>query len=129
MHLPPMFQPQGATDPAPRDRRIQVIVMLLERNSQDQLAIEQMARVVNLSPGRLAHLFKSETQLSMQQYLTQLRLMKAKHKLESTFLSIKEIAALVGFPSVTRFVLTFKHHAGVTPGQYRKTFSKPGKAH
>jgi transcriptional regulator GlxA family with amidase domain len=79
-----------------------------------------MARLVNLSPGRLAHLFKSETELSIQQYLTQLRLAKAKGHLESSFLSIKEIAASVGFPSVTRFVACFKNLAGATPAQYRK---------
>lgn len=106
----------------PRDRRIQLIVMLLESNTHKQVAIEELARLVNLSPGRLAHLFKSEMELSMQRYLTQLRLAKAKHQLESSFLSIKEIAAAVGFSSVTRFVVCFKNFAGATPTQYRKHF-------
>jgi transcriptional regulator GlxA family with amidase domain len=106
----------------PLDRRIQVVVTLLESNSHKHIAIEDMARLVNLSPGRLAHLFKSETQLSVQQYLTQLRLAKAKSHLESSFLSIKEIAASVGFSSVTRFVVCFKNFAGATPAQYRKHF-------
>jgi len=102
--------------------------MLIERNSHHQLAIEEMARLVNLSPGRLAHLFRNEMQLSMQQYLTRLRLMKAREQLESTFLSIKEIAALVGFPSVTRFVVSFKNFAGATPAQYRKNFPSQARA-
>ena len=102
--------------------------MLMERNSHEQLAIEEMARLVNLSPGRLSHLFKNEMRLSMQQYLTHLRLMKAREQLESTFLSIKEIAALVGFPSVTRFVVSFKNFAGATPAQYRKNFPSQVRA-
>ncbi|HEV7398387.1 MAG TPA: AraC family transcriptional regulator [Pyrinomonadaceae bacterium] len=110
------------TNFAALDRRIQVVVMLLESKSHKQIAIEDMARFVNLSPGRLAHLFKSEMELSIQQYLTQLRLAKAKSKLESSFLSIKEIAASVGFSSVARFVVCFKNYVGVTPSHYRKHF-------
>lgn len=104
------------------DRRIQVVVMLLESKSHQQIGIEDMARLVNLSPGRLAHLFKSEMELSLQQYLTQLRLAKAKSQLESSFLSIKEIAASVGFSSVARFVVCFKTFVGTTPAHYRKHF-------
>jgi transcriptional regulator GlxA family with amidase domain len=94
--------------------------MMLESNSHKHIVIEDMARSVNLSPGRLAHLFKSEMQISLQQYLTQLRLAKAKSHLESSFLSIKEIAASVGFSSVTRFVVCFKSFVGATPAHYRK---------
>jgi len=104
------------------DRRIQVVVMLLESNSHQQIGIEDMARLVNLSPGRLAHLFKSEMELSIQQYLTRLRLAKAKSQLESSFLSIKEIAASVGFSSAARFVVCFKNVVGATPAHYRKHF-------
>jgi transcriptional regulator GlxA family with amidase domain len=107
------------------DRRIQLVVMLLESNSHKQIAVEDMARLVNLSVGRLAHLFKSEMNVSIQQYLTQLRLAKAKRHLETSFLSIKEIAASVGFSSVTRFVACFKNFAGATPADYRKRFLNP----
>jgi transcriptional regulator GlxA family with amidase domain len=102
------------------DRRIQVVVIEIESNSHEQIAIEDLARLVNLSPSRLAHLFKGEMEVSIQQYLTQLRLAKAKSQLESGFLSIKEIAASVGFSSVTRFVVCFKNLVGTTPAQYRK---------
>lgn len=104
----------------PRDRRIQVILILLEQNSHRRMAIADVAGAVNLSPGRLAHLFKSEVGVSLQQYLTQIRLAKAKHQLETTFLSIKEIAAANGFPSVTRFTVSFKDAIGATPSEYRK---------
>lgn len=107
----------------PADRRIQIVVMLLENNWNKQIAVAEVARLVNLSPSRLAHLFKSEMDLSMQQYLTQLRLAKAKRQLETSFLSVKEIAASVGFSSVARFVVCFKSLVGATPAQYRKRLS------
>ncbi|HEX5702269.1 MAG TPA: AraC family transcriptional regulator [Pyrinomonadaceae bacterium] len=107
----------------PTDRRVQTVVMLLESNWNKQIALPEIAQAVNLSPSRLAHLFKSEMNLSMQQYLTRLRLAKAKRQLETSFLSVKEIAAAVGFSSVTRFVACFKSVVGFTPGQYRKQLS------
>ena len=107
----------------PRDRRIQIVLIMLEENSHRQLAIDDVARMVRLSPGRLAHLFKSEIGLSIQQYVTQLRLARAKHHLESTFLSVKEIAASVGFQNVTRFTASFKNSVGATPAEYRRRSS------
>ena len=118
----PVAQRTIANVSRPHDRRIQVVVMLLESNSHKQIAIEDVARLVNLSTGRLAHLFKSEMQISIQQYVTQLRLAEAKRQLESSFLSIKEIAASVGFSSVARFVVCFKNFVGATPAHYRKHF-------
>ena len=102
------------------DRRVQHVLMLLEESPKHQWEVSDIARMVNLSPGRLAHLFKSEVGVSIQQYLIQIRLTKAKHQLESTFLSIKEIAASVGFRNVTRFTECFKTAVGTTPAKYRK---------
>lgn len=102
------------------DRRVQLILMLLDENSERQWELSDIARIVNLSPGRLAHLFKNEIGVSIQQYLTQIRLSKAKHQLESSFLSIKEIAASVGFRNVTRFTSSFKTAVGTTPVEYRR---------
>ena len=94
--------------------------MLLEDNWQRKLVIQDIAEIVNLSPGRLAHLFRDEMGTSVQQYLIQIRLAKAKGELESGFLSIKEIAAAVGFCNVNQFTNTFKRAYGITPTQYRQ---------
>lgn len=107
----------------PRDRRIQLVLILLEENSHKQLSIPDVAKLVRLSPGRLAHLFKNEMEVSIQRYITQIRLTKAKHQLESSFLSIKEIAASVGFQNVTRFTAHFKNQVGSTPAEYRRRSS------
>ena len=110
-------------DARTNDRRVQLVLMLLEEDSRRQWDLADIAKSVNLSPGRLAHLFKSEVGTSIQQYLTQIRLAKAKHQLESTFLSIKEIAASAGFRNVARFTASFKNAVGVTPADYRRRSS------
>jgi AraC-like DNA-binding protein len=87
---------------------------------QHQLVIQDLARAVNLSSGRLAHLFKSEIGVSPQRYLNNVRLKKAKELLESGMLSVKEIAAEIGFPNVSSFCRSFRACYGTTPREYRK---------
>ena len=104
-----------------RDRRVQVIRVLLEGSFHRKLGLREMSETVNLSPWRLAHLFKSETGMSPQRYLTLVRLQRAKNQLESTFISIQQIGAAVGIPNPSQFTKSFKAAYGMTPIEYRKT--------
>ena len=104
-----------------RDRRVQMVRVLLEGSFHRKLGLREMSKTVNLSPWRLAHLFKSETGMSPQRYLTLVRLQRARHQLESTFLSIQEIGAAVGIPNPSQFTRSFKAAYGMTPIEYRKT--------
>ena len=103
-----------------RDRRVQVVRVLLEGSFQRKLGLREMSAEVNLSPWRLAHLFKSETGMSPQRYLTLVRLQKAKDQLETSFLSIHEIGAAVGIPHPSQFTRVFKAAYGMTPVEYRR---------
>jgi len=82
--------------------------------------IRELATIVNLSPGRLAHLFKSEVGVSPQRYVNNVRLEKAKALLESGLLSVKEISSQIAFPNVSSFCRSFKARYGTTPREYRK---------
>jgi AraC-like DNA-binding protein len=103
------------------DRRLRLVLMLVEDNIRRQLVIRDLATAVNLSSGRLAHLFKSEVGVSPQRYLNNLRMEKAKELLENGLLSGKEIAAEVGIPNASRFCRSFKARYGTTPKEYRAT--------
>lgn len=102
------------------DRRLMVVLELINEDIRRQLMIRELATIVNLSPGRLAHLFKSEVGISPQRYVNNVRLEKAKELLESGMLSVKEIAAEIGYPNVSSFCRSFKACYGTTPGEYRK---------
>lgn len=102
------------------DRRLLVVLDLINENLRRQLVIRDLASIVNLSPGRLAHLFKSEVGVSPQRYAINVRLEKAKELLESGVLSVKEIASEIGFPNVSSFCRSFKARYGTTPKKYRK---------
>jgi len=103
-----------------RDRRVQVVRVLLEGSFDRKLGLREMSAEVNLSPWRLAHLFKSETGMSPQRYLTLVRLQRAKNQLETSFRSVQEIGAAVGIPNPSQFTKSFKAAYGMTPVEYRK---------
>lgn len=103
-----------------RDRRVQMVRVLLEDSFHRKLGLRDMSARVNLSPWRLAHLFKAETGMSPQRYLTLVRLQRAKTHLETSFLSIQQIAVAVGIPNPSQFTKSFKAAYGMTPVEYRK---------
>lgn len=79
----------------------------------------QLARLAALSYCQLFRLFKSETGLSPQQYIEQQRIERAKRLLTVNRLSIKEIAAQVGFANQLYFSRRFQKATGLSPSQYR----------
>jgi AraC family transcriptional regulator of arabinose operon len=101
------------------DRRIHIIIALLESCISTSQDISGIARQVNLSPSRLRHLFKKETGKTPAQYLKYLRLQRAALLLSTTFLSVKEIANQVGISNTSHFVREFKKRYGLAPTSYR----------
>jgi AraC family transcriptional regulator of arabinose operon len=82
--------------------------------------VEALARRVNLSPSRLRHLFKNELGVSITGFVKLQRLRQAQQLLGTTFLSVKEIVALVGAGDESHFVRAFKDAVGQTPSEYRR---------
>ena len=101
------------------DRRIELIISLLESDVSRSWDTETLAVLVNLSPSRFRHLFKTETGTSPRQYLRELRFRKAEVMLATTFMSLKEIGEAIGLVSVTHFMKDFKERHGMTPRAYR----------
>lgn len=102
------------------DRRLLLVLELINEDIRRQLMIRELAPIVNLSPGRLAHLFKTEVGISPQRYMNNVRLKKARELLESGVLSVKQISAQIGFPNVSSFCRSFRSRYGTTPKEYRK---------
>ena len=115
----PSVRAKGQTGKV-RDRRVQIVRVLLEGSFQRKLGLREMGQEVNLSPWRLAHLFKSETGMSPQRYLTLVRLQRAKDQLVNSFQTVQEIGANVGIPNPSHFTKSFKAAYGMTPIEYRK---------
>jgi len=90
-----------------------------EHYSNPGLSIELVSEIVNLSPGYLGKLFKSNTTMSFNEYLNTVRLEKAKEMLTQTTEPASKISEAVGIYNVTYFSTLFKKTYGVTPSLYR----------
>lgn len=87
----------------------------------ETLPVEQIAAAVNLSPSHFSRLFRSTTGFSPHEYIMLHRIDEAKALLQSTALSVKEIAFRVGYRSEVNFILAFTDKTGLSPAQFRKS--------
>ena len=102
------------------DRRIELIISKIKKDTAASWDIHALALLVNLSPSRFRHLFKQETGMGPAQYLKDVRLLRAEKMLRTTFLSIKQILKQVGITSNAHFVRDFRRKYGMTPTTYRR---------
>ena len=73
------------------------------------------------NPDYLSKLFKKNTGSSLMDYVTKVRIERAKELLERTVLTISEIAIETGYSNTAYFTKMFKKYTnGVTPREYRK---------
>ncbi len=105
------------------DQRIRVALKLLTQHEctrPDSTMISHVLKILNLSGSRFRHLVKSETGSSLTQLFKEQRLRKARTLLKTTFLSVKQITALVGVNDVSHFTNDYHAAFGETPTQTRR---------
>ncbi|MFN2135594.1 MAG: response regulator [Candidatus Promineifilaceae bacterium] len=84
------------------------------------LLLEDVAATVNLSPSHFSTVFGRETGESFKNYLTAVRIARAKELLRSTNLKCSEIAYQSGYSDPHYFSYAFKKSTGLPPQQYRQ---------
>jgi AraC-like DNA-binding protein len=104
------------------DKRVEKIIQMMREDVRGELSLGEFAQSVNLSVWRLCHIFKSDVGMPPIRYLRVLRMERAKQLLESSFLSVKEIAFQVGLNDESHFVRDFKSTYGFSPAHYRTNF-------
>ncbi len=83
------------------------------------LTIPELCRLFHISQSYLCKLFRDAHQCSPKNYIIQSRIQNACKFLETTTLSIKEVAFSAGYVDEVHFMKSFKKFVGKTPGQYR----------
>lgn len=93
----------------------------MEAHFQDpDLSVQDVARIVGISYGRLGVLFRENVGCTINDYLTELRIREAKRLLCSGDYKIYEVAERVGYRSSQYFSYAFHQKTGQSPNHYRK---------
>lgn len=101
------------------DPRITWAVEFMGERMAEPLTIEVLAARVNLSRSRFSSLFTAQTGLSPMRYLQRMRLRRARLLVERSFLTVKEIMALVGYNDPSHFSRDFRREHGKAPSDLR----------
>ena len=105
------------------DKRIAKALQYLHNNPQMAWTLEKMSDDIGMSRAAFAKRFKELVGRPMFEYLTMLRVQRAKELLKDTKLRLYEVASRVGYESDLAFTKTFKKLTGTTPTRFRKETS------
>ncbi len=92
----------------------------LRENFREEVSLNEVAKVVGLSPERFSRLFRSSLGLTFTEYRNQLRLDECRRKLLEGSDPITRIALEAGFQSLSQFHRCFRRAEGITPREYRR---------
>lgn len=114
----PSDQVSGITRDSPLYKAMQWL-----RAHADDCNIADAADHAAVTQRTLNRLFQRHLKLSPQDYLTQIRIERARMWLEVTLRSVEDIAHDCGYTDVSAFRRTFRRVTGLAPAEYRKRFA------
>lgn len=102
------------------EERIQEVCRHICNFYNQQITLEQMAKIAYMSPTYFSKKFKSVTGFGFKEYLNFIRIKMATNLLMETQYSVTEIAAYCGYHDSNYFGDVFKRIVGTSPNKYRK---------
>lgn len=108
--------------------RIRNIRHYIQNNFQQDISLETVADTFWIHKVYLAKIFKQETGKSVNEYIRNVRIEKAKELLLKDHIKINEIVTATGFNNPQSFYTIFKKYVGMTPGEYRDQMLNPEKS-
>ncbi len=108
-------------------RKIEQTVAYMLRHLNEPLQVATLAAQVNISPSRFFAVFKNQMGHTPIDYFIRLRMEYARHLLDVTMLSVKEIAATLGYDDPFYFSRVFKSVNRTSPSGYRRLRKNPNQ--
>jgi two-component system response regulator YesN len=99
--------------------QIRPAINYIDANYDKPIGLADIARASYMSVSRLAHIFKEQMGITLIDYLTSVRIERAKQLLLATAQNCTEICFQVGYNNQSYFTRTFKRLVGMTPRQFR----------
>ncbi|MDY2627580.1 MAG: PocR ligand-binding domain-containing protein [Lachnospiraceae bacterium] len=105
----------------PEPAGVKSMKQFMKDHYRENLTLENIAASAFLSSGYASRIFKKQMNISIMDYLLQLRMDEAKKMLRETTLSIDEIASKTGYADSSYFTKVFRKAMGMTPSRYRQS--------
>nr|WP_125152646.1 AraC family transcriptional regulator [Clostridium rectalis] len=95
---------------------------IIDSNLKTPPSVKELADRLNITIYKLQEEFKNATKCTVYEYIKKMRTDKAKYFLESTNMSILEVANEIGYENPSKFASAFKKYNKITPFKYRKIY-------
>ena len=92
----------------------------IDENYARDISLDDVSRMVDISPYYFSKLFKQEVGENFIEYVTRTRIKNARRLLEDSRYSIKEVCIMSGYSDPNYFSRIFKKYEGITPSEYRE---------
>jgi AraC family transcriptional regulator len=102
------------------DWQVRRVTNYMQDHLDQEISLEEVAALVGLSRFHFCTAFRLATRQSPHQWLTALRIGRARQLLAEPSLPITEIALAVGYQTPSAFAASFRKMAGVTPSEFRR---------
>ncbi|BCL38440.1 AraC family transcriptional regulator [Nostoc sp. MS1] len=99
--------------------QVRYVMAFIEEHLEQDLSLDVIANLVQLSPHYFASLFKQTVGQSPHQYVLHSRIERSKQLLKQSELTISQVAQLIGFQNQSHFTTAFGRIVGCTPKAYR----------
>ena len=88
------------------------------------LDLNTLSQEFGVTPQYISNIFKKQRDENVKDHISKRKLACAKELMRTTDLSIREIAARLGYASETSIIRMFRKYEGITPGEYRSRYGK-----
>ena len=106
------------------ERMIDCVINDIRNHYTEDIQLTTLASKYSVSIARLSTEIKKKIGMTFSDYVTQLRIQRAKELLSDETMSVGEIAEIVGYNDYFYFIKVFKKVQGISPSKYRKTLQE-----
>ncbi|SBT11536.1 helix-turn-helix domain-containing protein [Vibrio celticus] len=97
----------------------QGICIYIQENFHRQITRDSIASRFSISSNHLSRMFRQQGHMTLAEYITRVRVDRAKFMLKKYNFKLNEVALRCGFKDVNYFCRVFKNRTGRTPTEYR----------
>lgn len=105
-------------------RRVQKVKDYIDSNFKDDIRLQELADLANMTPTAFSRFFKLRTGKSISEYIIDVRLGHAARMLADSTMAVVEICYRCGFNNISNFNRIFKRKKGLTPTEFRENYHK-----